>query len=240
MHLRTFRQVAVTHFDNRSVVKRTACRRVAYLTLGAAAFLMLVSAAPVHAEQATPAYDPRQFDQRFSGEQLERSAAGRPRLPVPKLARPAMPAADPRPLFVLRQISIVGATAIPRDQLAPAYQPYVGRKVSQADLAVIAAGISEIYRAAGFHLSRAIVPPQDIDNGTIRVQVIEGSITAIDLKGEGAEEFGVRQMLSPVLAEQPSRLTTLERKLLLINSRPGVRILDTLSRRSVTPPVTSA
>lgn len=50
---------------------------------------------------------------------------------------------------------------------------------------------------------------------------------ALDLKGEGAEEFGVRQMLSPVLAEQPSRLTTLERKLLLINARPGVRIEDT-------------
>jgi hemolysin activation/secretion protein len=34
-------------------------------------------------------------------------------------------------------------------------------------------------------------------------------------------------MLSPILAEQPSRLTTLERKLLLINTRPGVRMQDT-------------
>jgi len=47
------------------------------------------------------------------------------------------------------------------------------------------------------------------------------------LKGEGAEEFGVRRMLLPVLGEQPSRLTTLERRLLLINGRPGVRIQDT-------------
>jgi hemolysin activation/secretion protein len=89
--------------------------------------------------------------------------------------------------------------------LATAYQPYIGRKVSQADLAAIAAGIGDIYRAAGFHLSRAIVPPQDITGGTVSVKVIEGSITALDLKGEGAEEFGVRQMLSPVIAEQPSR-----------------------------------
>jgi hemolysin activation/secretion protein len=34
-------------------------------------------------------------------------------------------------------------------------------------------------------------------------------------------------MLSAVLAEQPSRLATLERHLLLINARPGVRIEDT-------------
>jgi hemolysin activation/secretion protein len=224
MDLRALRWVAVANFDNQSVVTRIACRR--YLALAVAAFLMLVRVAPVHAEQATPAYDPRQFDQRFSGEQVERTPAGRPRVPTPKLARPTMPAADPTPLFVLRHISIVGATAIPRDQLTSAYQPYIGKKVSQADLAAIAANISDAYRAAGFHVSRAIVPPQDIDNGTIRIQVIEGSITAIDLKGEGAEEFGVRQMLSPVLAEQPSRLTTLERGLLLVNTRPGVRILD--------------
>jgi hemolysin activation/secretion protein len=133
---------------------------------------------------------------------------------MPKLARPATPQADPTPLFVLRQVSIVGATAISRDRLATAFQPYVGRKVSQADLAAIAAGMSDIYRTAGFHLSRAIVPPQDINDGSIRVQVIEGSITALDLKGEGAEEFGVRQILNPVLAEQPSQLTTLERGLL--------------------------
>jgi hemolysin activation/secretion protein len=34
-------------------------------------------------------------------------------------------------------------------------------------------------------------------------------------------------MLEPVLAEQPSRLATLERQLFLINGRPGVRITDT-------------
>jgi hemolysin activation/secretion protein len=34
-------------------------------------------------------------------------------------------------------------------------------------------------------------------------------------------------MLAPVLAERPSRLATLERSLLLVNGRPGVRIEDT-------------
>ena len=47
------------------------------------------------------------------------------------------------------------------------------------------------------------------------------------LKGDGAEQFGIRPMLDAVLAEQPSRLATLERQLLLINGRPGVRIDDT-------------
>jgi hemolysin activation/secretion protein len=228
MHLTIPRWFAKAHLEYRGAASRRAHCHARRLALVFSALLMLVTAPPVHAQQASqPAYDPRQFDQRFNGEQLERTRGGKPRLPMPGLARSATPTADPTPLFVLRHISIVGATAIPRDHLATAYQPYIGRKVSQADLAAIAAGISDIYRAAGFHLSRAIVPPQDINGGTVSVKVIEGSITALDLKGEGAEEFGVRQMLSPVIAEQPSRLTTLERKLLLANARPGVRIEDT-------------
>ena len=108
-----------------------------------------------------------------------------------------------------------------------AYQPYLGKKISQADLAAIAGAISDLYRADGFHLSRAIVPPQDIADGRVRIQVIEGAIVQAELKGDGAEQFGVRPMLGPVLAEQPSRLATLERQLFLINSGPGIRITDT-------------
>ena len=145
---------------------------------------------------------------------------------MPRLSRPEG-RADSTPLFVLRQVSLAGARAIRREEIATAYQPYLGKKVSQADLAAIASAISDLYRKAGFHLSRAIVPPQDIQGGHVRLQVIEGGITEAAFKGEGAEQFGLRPLLGPVLAEQPSRLATLERQLLLINARPGVRIADT-------------
>jgi hemolysin activation/secretion protein len=226
MHLTMSRWFAHTHLEYCGVIKRPADQQGRRLALLFSALLMLATAPAVRAEPVSPpAYDPRQFDQRFNGEQTERTPVEPARLP--RLARSATPPADPTPLFVLRHISIVGAAAIPPDHLATAYRPYIGRKVSQADLAAIAASISDVYRSAGFHLSRAIVPPQDISGGSVRIQVIEGSITVLDLKGEGADEFGVRQMLAPVLAEQPSRLATLERKLLLINARPGVRIEDT-------------
>src|SRR5262249_39938992 len=113
-----------------------------------------------------------------------------------------------------------------RGQLAATYQGYLGKMVSQADLAAIAQAISDCYRAAGFHLSRAIVPPQDIEGGRVRIQVIEGSITNVELRGDGAEQFGIRRLFNPVLAEYPSRLATLERQLLLVNNWPGVRIID--------------
>jgi len=187
--------------------------------------LSIATVRPAVAQQASPGYDPRQTEKQFDRQQSDQGRAVRSPLRMPQAARPEI-SADSRPLFVLRGVSVAGARAVPRDRLAATYQPYIGRKVSQADLAAIAQAISDIYRADGFHLSRAIIPPQDIAGGHVRIQVIEGSITEVALKGDGAEHFGVRPLLDPVLAEQPSRLTTLERQLLLINGWPGVRILD--------------
>ena len=189
--------------------------------------LSVLACFPAHAQQANhPGYDPRQTERRFEDQQSSQGANRRSRLPLPPFTRPEGQG-DTKPLFVLRHVSISGAVAIPQDRLATTYQSYIGKKVSQADLAAIAAAVSDVYRAAGFHLSRAIVPPQDIQGGQLRIQVVEGSITELALKGDGAEQFGVRPMLDAVLAERPSRLATLERQLLLINGRPGVQIEDT-------------
>src|SRR5664279_1435936 len=197
----------------------------------AAGLALLVSAIfpafPAKAQQASqPGFDPRQTEKHFDALQSGPAQSARPSLRMPLVSGPEA-TADTKPIFVLRGISLTGANAISRDAVLRAYQPYLGKKVSQADLAAIATAVSDLYRAAGFHLSRAIVPPQDIRDGRIRLQVIEGSITEVALKGDGAEQFGIRPLLDRVLAECPSRLATLERQLLLINTRPGVRIADT-------------
>jgi hemolysin activation/secretion protein len=198
--------------------------RICLLAVAACAW-MVVAGSPALAQNANqPGYDPRQIEKRFEDQQSSQGGGGRPRLSSPQFAGAE---GDSKPLFVLRRVAISGAVAVPQEQLATAYQPYIGKQVSQADLAAIAGAVSDVYRAVGFHLSRAVVPPQDIKGGALRIQVIEGSITDVTLKGDGAEQFGVRAMLAAVLAEQPSRLATLERQLLLISARPGVRIEDT-------------
>jgi hemolysin activation/secretion protein len=176
--------------------------------------------------KAQQGFDPRQTEKRFDLPQSEQPGSAKPILRMPVVSR-ANPIADTKPMFVLRSVLVTGASAIPAHQFVTVYQPYLGKTVSQADLAAIAAGVGDIYRSAGFHLSRAIIPPQDIKDGEVRVEVIEGRITEALLKGDAAEQFGIRPMLDPVLAENLSRLATLERQLLLINARAGVRITDT-------------
>src|SRR5690242_4403799 len=177
--------------------------RITLFGLIAALFVSL--ATPVHAQQANqPGFDPRQTEKRFDDLGSGRPQPAKPPLRVPSLARPEV-SADTKPQFVLRAILLFGDTAMRREDLAAIWQPYLGKMVSQADLAGIAQAIGDLYRAAGFHLSRAIIPPQDIENGRVRIQVIEGSITDVALQGEGAaDQFGVRPMLEPVLAERKS------------------------------------
>jgi hemolysin activation/secretion protein len=193
-----------------------------------ALIFLVITSIPAKAQQASQSgFDPRQTEKRFDEPQSGQTPSGRSAaLRMPTGSRPVA-IADPRPLFNLRGIWLTGTHAIAHEEIANAYQPYLGKKVSQADLAAIAGTISDAYRAAGFHLSRAIVPPQDVRDGRVHVQVIEGRIAEVALRGDGAEQFGIRPLLDPVLAEYPSRLATLERQLLLINNRAGVRVVDT-------------
>jgi hemolysin activation/secretion protein len=189
---------------------------------------MLATAGPGQAQQpaqqARP--DPLQAEKRFDAFQAERRRTDKPAIAMPRMATPEI-RADTTPLFKLKAVDVAGASVISGAAIAETYRPYIGRTVSQADLAEIAGKVGDLYRAAGYHLSRAIVPPQELENGRVRLQVIEGAIVDITLKGNGAEQFGIGSLLQPITDEHPARLKTLERQLLLVNERPGVRITDT-------------
>lgn len=193
--------------------------------LGLALLSALHSSAAM-AQAASPGFDPGQPAKRFDAARREQQNS-EPKVGLP-LQRNAAPAtASDKKMFVLRSVSLAGAQAIPTAALASTYQAYLGKPVSQADLAVITEAITQQYRSAGYHLSRAIIAPQDVARGNIRIDVIEGLITEVRIDGDDGGKFGVAAMLAPVLAARPSRQDVLERQLLLINGRPGIRVADT-------------
>ena len=175
---------------------------------------------------AQPAIDPNQIEKKLERRQDELERMKRRDVRLPRLAT-GEEAVSTKPLFVLKRVSVDGAMSLPPELIERAYAPYIGKKISQADMVAIAKDISDLYRKFGFHLSRAIIPPQNLGKGSLRVRVIEGSIRDIVLIGDDTDRFGVRRFLDPLLHEQPSRLPTFERKLMLINDLPGVRVADT-------------
>jgi len=90
----------------------------------------------------------------------------------------------------------------------------------------IAQGIEAItsyYREAGYPLARTIIPAQTIEDGVIRVQVVEASWGRVDLRNSSAVKDSV--LLGPLSHLEPGsviRLDTMERATLLLSDLPGV------------------
>ncbi len=209
-----------------------ACERelIRMLTTKAAASLVCMAAVlaatgGARAQHLTPSAvlrddaAPSQAQRRHAEERSERpppAASGTPVEGTPAGMRVA-----------LRVIEVEGASAIPPASIEAALAGYTGREIAETELAAIANVATELFRAAGFHLSRAVIMPQDLRNGRLRLSVIEGAIEEIRIEGDAEDRFGLRGLLAPISAERPSRRRTLERQLLLANDRPGVRVIDT-------------
>jgi hemolysin activation/secretion protein len=208
---------------------QTARSRAPRIAIHLCAVLLTVACGVGARAQGTsrPAqFDPYQAQKNLEAIQQERRLGRSSAVRLPSGPKTEI-SADRTPLVRLTGIVIEGAHVIAPEAIGATYQPYIGKTVSKADLTAITKAISDLYREAGFHLSRAIVPPQDLNSGRIRVQVIEGTIADIVIKGDDAERFGARALLAGLTTEQPARLATLERQLLLVNDLPGVRITDT-------------
>ncbi len=178
------------------------------------------------AQADNPGFDPGQPAKQFDAISRDQRRSD-PGVGLPGVRSAAPAAGSAKKMFVLRRVALDGAQAIPAVALATAYQDYLGKPASQADLAAITEAITQKYRAAGYHLSRAIVPSQDVKGGVIQIRVIEGLITDVVVDGDTGGRFGVAAMMAPVLAARPSRQDVLERQLLLINATPGIRVVDT-------------
>lgn len=137
--------------------------------------------------------------------------------------------------FLLGEVQVEGNTVLSTQALSSAWTPLVGKPITLADAFGIAATISARYRAAGYILSQAIIPPQDIRTvgvGVLRIQVIEGFIGQASVTGLAPAKLA--PYLERVRTERPLQLATLERSLLLIGELPGVSSQANL-RASATP-----
>jgi hemolysin activation/secretion protein len=168
---------------------------------------------------------PELTERQFEAKAVEAKRVKRLDLRLPAV-RKTRPAASAKPLFVLEMVQVAGATVFSKEAIATSYRPLLRKTVSELDLLNIVESITERYHASGYTLSRAILSPQDIDNGRLRITVLEGRIDDIVIKGNGAERFGARRLLEPLLAHRPLGLDVLERHLLLVNDTPGVRMTD--------------
>ncbi len=125
--------------------------------------------------------------------------------------------------FKLADIRITGASSLSPVSFRPLYAGLIGKDVSLKDIYDVADAIENEYRAAGFLLVRAYVPPQHVKDGIFTIKVVEGFVESTSVQGgDAALQRQIKAYLEPVLRDHPLRLKTIERALLLSNDIPGV------------------
>ena len=128
--------------------------------------------------------------------------------------------------FTLGAEHIEGATAFTPAALSPYFEPYLATEVDEKILAAIAARITDHYRRAGYFLSYATVPPQSVNAGIVRIVVVEGRISQVQIEGGGASKSAIEAIARPLVQSGPLRTATLERAIGLVRDFNGVIVAD--------------
>jgi hemolysin activation/secretion protein len=131
--------------------------------------------------------------------------------------------------FAVTSIRIDGNTAFPVATLHALVASGEGRTLTLAQLYELARRITDYYHAHGYPLARAIVPPQTLDRGEVRLSVLEGRIERSTLDNRSRiDDSLLRATLAP-LDGQLIRQSSLDQRLLLLDDLPGASAHATLS-----------
>ncbi|HHF7319210.1 TPA: heme/hemopexin-binding protein HxuB [Haemophilus influenzae] len=128
--------------------------------------------------------------------------------------------------FPLTQVQILDRNnqEVVTDELAHILKNYVGKEVSLSDLSNLANEISEFYRNNNYLVAKAILPPQEIEQGTVKILLLKGNVGEIRLQNHSAlsNKFVSRLSNTTVNASEFILKDELEKFALTINDVPGV------------------
>ncbi len=137
-----------------------------------------------------------------------------PKLSVPEKAKSVT--------FKLTRIKFEGVTALGDEELRNLYKDYLGKQVTLDVMWILANQVSDLYHQKGYFLSRAFVPEQEIENGVIRIKVVEGYIGKVEIQGDSGSNWVSNSIIDSITAEKPAKIETVESNLLLLDDLPGV------------------
>lgn len=165
----------------------------------------------------------------------ERTDAPKPRSPsevsIPSMETPNAFQDAQATKFVLNRVTIEGNNAIADDVLMGPFNDLLGKEITIGQVFAATEAITRIYDTAGYALSLAYVPVQDVEDGALLIRVIEGFIGDVrinDTQSTRSARWG--EYAAKLKASRPLKSADLERYLLLISDLAGVKATNTFER----------
>ena len=178
--------------------------------------------AGAQAQQVPSAVTPGQIEDRFDDRMRLRGPA------EPEIEKRAAPVVAPpvdEKAFLLTGIEIIGSSVYAPSRFVAFYEGLLARQVTLADIKAVARKITDLYEGDGYVLTQARVPDLDVSLGVVSIRIVEGFIGEVLIEGqvEGSESL-LRAYAKKITADRPTRLSSMERYVLLIEDLPGVSV----------------
>lgn len=136
---------------------------------------------------------------------------------------PAPTAADATVRFRVDGYTFSGVTVFEPAPLAEVLAASTGEALSLADVQAAALAITRFYRAQGYLVARAYVPPQEIRDGRVEIAVLEGVYGRPELANTSLVRQSVLERhVERIAANRVIERDALDRRLLLIRDLGGV------------------
>jgi hemolysin activation/secretion protein len=144
--------------------------------------------------------------------------------PPPSLTPPPQAPLTPSPELgvkvKVKRIDVLGSTVFSSTELEAAVASLIGKDATFEELLAIRTTITKLYTDNGYTTSGAFLPSQDLTDGVVRVQVVEGAIEKIDVQGlRRLRTSYVRSRLA-LAAKAPVNIRRLEEALQLLQLNP--------------------
>ncbi|MBD2113159.1 MULTISPECIES: ShlB/FhaC/HecB family hemolysin secretion/activation protein [Cyanophyceae] len=119
----------------------------------------------------------------------------------------------------VKTILVEGSTVFSPRVLAEAVVPFEGRALTLEELQAAANAVTQLYLNAGYITSEAVLPPQPVQEGVVRLQVVEGGLEEIRVVGTDRLVSYVQQRIA-LAGTRPLNQNQLEGQLQLLQRDP--------------------
>ncbi|WP_312375736.1 ShlB/FhaC/HecB family hemolysin secretion/activation protein [Stutzerimonas nitrititolerans] len=128
----------------------------------------------------------------------------------------------------VQAITLKGNSVFSNDELLGQLGDIQGREYNLAGLQELANRISLFYRAQGYPFARALLPAQDLADGELVIQVVEGRYGQVATSGEAAIAAVALPYVAELVRGEPIESDKLEQSLLILGDLPGVAAIPVM------------
>ena len=218
-----------------------ALDRIASVTLFAALLYAIFSMAPSPALAQTHSTSSGQADSTSSGQahstssgQADSTGSGQ----TTSTSRPASEARsepDAQRQVYIQEYRVVGTHKLSELEVEEAVYPYLGPGRTTEDVEHARAALEKAYQDKGYQTVSVQIPPQQVRNGVVILQVIEGKVGRLRIRGSRYFSLSEIKKRAPSMAEGiVPNFNDVTRDIVALNQLPDLRVTPTL-RAGVEP-----